>query len=130
MEILQTVQKNYAILGISPPHHSNQRLSFNKKVLFGFLSIGSLIFSQAMFIFYVASGFMEYMDSICAISATIVVFICFATIVLRKTKLFEMIENIKKQIGASKATNLRFSNYTIETMKMLSRKSETKKIEK
>lgn len=111
MKLFQVVLKKFAILGIHPSHQSNQRLSLNKKELFGFLSIGSLIFSQTMYGFYEANGFMEYMDCICATSATMLVFVCLATMVIRKTKLFEMLDYMERVIEASKAIfNLLFLN--------------------
>lgn len=103
MKLFQVVRKNYAILGIHPSHQSNQGLSFNTKELFGFFLIGGLISSQAMYISYVANGFTEYMNCVCAISATMVVFVCFATIVIRKAKLFKMVDYIERLIDTSKA---------------------------
>lgn len=48
--------------------------------------------------FHVASGFMDYMDGICATSATIFMLIAFAAIVFRQTTLFKSIGSIKKLI--------------------------------
>lgn len=103
MKVHEAVRQYYAILGISPSHQSNQKYPFSNGVLFGFSSIGSLITSQFLYMFYVASSFMEYMDSMCAIGATAVVFVCFATIVSRKNVLFKSIDGIEKLIDTSES---------------------------
>lgn len=102
MKILRTVQQNYAILGISPSNQLNQSNPFNKRVLLGFLSFGSVIASQSVYIFHVDNGFMEHMDWICSISATVIQFGCFATIVFSKTTLFACIARTENLIDSSK----------------------------
>lgn len=101
MKILRLVQKNYAILGISPSHNSNQRSRFNGRVLFGFSLFGCVVVFQLVFMFHMDGGLMEYMDAICSISATILMFICFVAIVLKETTLFESIDSIEKLIDTS-----------------------------
>ena len=106
MKIFQTIQKQYAMMGISPTHPWTQKSLFNKKIAFGLLLFAYCIVSQMVFILHVASGFMEYMEAICSSSATVIMFICFVAIVLRKTKLFESIENIEKLIDTSEPNHL------------------------
>lgn len=101
IKILKTVRRNYAILGISPTHQSTQKYPFDGKVLFGFLLFGCTIILQLAYIFRVASGFMEYMECICENSGTIVMFIAFATIVLKLNLLFESIDDIENFMDSS-----------------------------
>lgn len=98
MNLLQIVEKNFATLGLSP---SNQIYPINGKVLFGFLVFECTTVSQFMYIFNVANGFMEYMEVVSATSGTIVMFICFVTIMARKTTIFESIDDINKLINTS-----------------------------
>lgn len=107
MKIFKIVQKNYATLGISALHRSNQKYSFNGRLLFGFLSHGFFIISQFVYIFNVTDGFMEYMETICIISGTILMFICLMTIVFKRDLLFEVIDNIEKFIE----TSVQYSRY-------------------
>lgn len=51
--------------------------------------------------FHMDGGLMEYMDAICSISATIIMFICFVAIVLKETTLFESFDSIEKLIDTS-----------------------------
>lgn len=67
-------------------------------MLFGFLLFACLISSNLVYIFQVADGFMEYMESICATSASMIIFVCFAAIARRKPTLFKSIENTEKFI--------------------------------
>lgn len=99
MKIFQTVRKHYAIMGISSP--SDQ--SASEIVLLGFLIFGCSFASQFMYIFRVASGFMEYMECVSSLSAGGIIFVSFAAIVFRKRTLFESIDNIEKLVDSSKA---------------------------
>lgn len=105
MKILKLLQRSYAIMGISPSkvslNQSTQKCPFNGRIIFGFLLYGCVILSQFMYIFYVANDFLDYVESIIATTSTIIMFICFAAMAPRKTKLFESIENIEKLIDMS-----------------------------
>lgn len=101
MKIFQIIQRHYVALGVSSANHSTQKYRFNERVHFGFLSFACVILSQLVYICDGASGFMEYVICICSTSGTALIFISFATIVCRKTTLFECIDNIEKTIDAS-----------------------------
>lgn len=104
IKIFQTIQRQYEILGISSTNQSNQKYSAEKRVFHGFLLFGCLLASQFVYIFHVASGFMEYVNCTCSIFATSIMFVCFAAIVCRKTTFFESIDNIEKFIKTSEST--------------------------
>lgn len=101
LQIFQTVQRQYAILGISSSHQSNRKYPFSERVLFGFLLFGCNIVSHAVYIFHVADGFMEYVECICVTSGSILIYIGFAAIVLGQTAIFETIDKIGKLIDTS-----------------------------
>lgn len=104
MKIFQTFQKQFAILGISPdPNHSNRKYIFNEKLIFGFLLLGYMIVSQFVYIFYEANGFMEYVESICATSASTIVLACLANTVFRRALIFESIDNMETLIDTSRS---------------------------
>lgn len=99
MKIFQTVQKQYAIVGIESSSPSNQwiqKCPFNERILFGFLLFGCLILLQFVYLLHVASSFMEFMVAACSTSASITMFTCFAAIVYRKSTLFDCIVNGEK----------------------------------
>lgn len=98
MKIFETTQKHFGILGIRP---SNQDHAFNKRILFGFLLFGCFVPLYIVYIFHVADDFMEYVESICVISANIVTFICLSAVVLQRNVIFESIESIDKLIAFS-----------------------------
>lgn len=95
MKIFEIVRRQYATLGISSS-------SFDIRMLCGFLVFGYVIVSHFLYIIYVTSGFMEYVNSINSTSATIVTSTGFAAIVFRRATLFESIDSIEKLIDASK----------------------------
>lgn len=101
MAIFETIQKQYAILGISPSNQSIQPNPFSERVLFGFVLFACDFVLKIMYIFNVASGFMEYLQSICTTSGTVITLVSFAVIVFRKSKVFESIENFRKLIYTS-----------------------------
>lgn len=106
MKIFQTIQKQYATVGISPSNPSTRDLPFNGRILFGFLLFGCLILLQLMHIFYVASGFLEYVVCVSTTCGTVIVLVCFGAIVFRTAVLFEGIEKIEEVIDKSKAVLL------------------------
>lgn len=104
-EIFQTLRKQYALLGISnaPVQSESYNLS-KKKLVFGFLLFGCNIAAQIVTIFHVASDFMERVNSISVSSGLIIIFVCFAATVFRKTSLFDSIDSIEKIIDSSEST--------------------------
>lgn len=109
MKILRTVQKNYAILGISPSNKSNKIYPFSIRIILGLLFFGCLFVLQLVYFFYEASNFMEYMECIGSIYATVALTVCLLATVYRNAKLFESIVSTEKLIDTSKfALNLLF----------------------
>lgn len=103
MEIFQRAREQYGILGICS---SNQ--TFNKRIvlcciLIGCCSIVSLIVDIA----YVANSFMQYLDCICTLSATIIIIIGYVSMVFRRTTLFDGIDKIEKLIDTSEIHDLK-----------------------
>lgn len=101
MKFFEIVQWHYSTLGISSTHQSNQKHPFNGRILFGFLLSLCIFASGLMYIFHVATGFMGYMVGICTLSGHIVIYICFATIIFKRAKVFEIIDRLEKLIDAS-----------------------------
>lgn len=104
MKVFQIIRKHYESLGINSSlqmSQTSQRFPFNEKILLSILSFGCIIVSHIVYIFYVASGFMEYVECICTTCGSIITFICFATIAFKSNKLFKVIDNIEKFIVTS-----------------------------
>lgn len=107
MKFFQTVRKQFAVVGISSTSdQSTQKYPYNEKVLLTFLTYGCTLVSQTVYIFCVASGFMEYMECVSALFAGTIIFVCFAAIVFKKRTLFESIDDIEKLIDSSKANSI------------------------
>ena len=97
MKILQTVQANYAILGISP-EHSIRPISLNKKVLMAFLISCISITSCIVYFVHVANNFREYIQCITTISAIVIFTICFGAVAFQMTELFDNIDCMENVI--------------------------------
>lgn len=110
MKIFRTIQKQYAVLGISASEQLIQKYAVSGKELVGFLLFGCLIISQLIYIFRVANGFMEYIVCICSVSGGIIVFVCFAAIVFEKVTVFACIDSIEKLIDISKRRSYSSTN--------------------
>lgn len=104
VKIFQVIQRHYADLGICSSSNQliTQKSPFNGRLLFGFLLFGYFLASQLVHIFCIANGFLEYMEGVGAISATILVIIVLMAVVFRKTTIFKCIEDIEKLIDTSK----------------------------
>lgn len=92
MRIFNTVRNSYAILGISS---SNQSMKDLLLVLFIFLLYAFNFVSLYVYIFYVASDFMEYIEIANWSSGSVIIFVCFVAIVFRKGKLFKAIDDME-----------------------------------
>lgn len=102
MKIFKIIQKQYAILGISSLQQSTQKYQTDRRAIVGFLLFGCNVVSHFVYIFHEANGFMEYMEGVCATSATIMISVSFATMFFKRTLLFKSIDNIEKLIETSK----------------------------
>lgn len=102
MKIFQTIQMRYATLGIRPTNPSDRTYPFDLRIFLGFLPLGYTCVSQIVIIFHVANGFTEYIENICTLFTYIRALVFFVPILCKRTKLFEIIENMEKFIDASK----------------------------
>lgn len=94
---------NYVLMFIAPiDQHLFIRRNLDRSVWFSTI-FGWMIVSQFVYMFRVASGFLEYMVCICSISASLIVFVSFAAIAYRRATLFESIDEIEKLIDSSKS---------------------------
>lgn len=103
MNIFEVFQRHYASLGISPSDRSTHEWPFNERVLFGLSFFACSILLQLVHVFYVANGFIDHMVSICTASASAAIFVSFAGIVFKQSKLFECIDSIEELIKASES---------------------------
>lgn len=102
MKVFKMVQRHYAVLGISPPpNQSIYKFPIDGRVFCGFFLFGCLFLSQIVYIVHVADGFMEYMKCACETSTTVIISICFAAIVCRRTLLFQSLDNCRKLMDTS-----------------------------
>lgn len=102
MKIFQFLQTQYAIVGIVPPSDQSSKLNlFARRIVCNSLLCFTIV-SQFVYIFYVANDFMEYVECVCAFSASTILFVWFLAIVHREATLFENIDSIEKLIDTSK----------------------------
>lgn len=102
MKILQTVQNNLEILGISSIQ--SKQAFCNGKVLLCLLLCGLLIVMNCVFLIDVAQSFKEYTDSIYITSVSVAVFSSLVFFIGKMSKLFEMIDSFEKIVDESKYT--------------------------
>ena len=95
MKIFQTIQRNYAILGISPEQLTHPKFLFNGKMLMCFLFSIFYMLSSFAYIFYVATTFEQYIECITTAFGGIIISICIGAVVFKMNKLFEIIKNVE-----------------------------------
>lgn len=95
MKIFQLIQSYYELMGISSWQQSTKKHSLSKRALFGFILLELCIVSHFLYMFYVANGYMEYVECISTTSGSIITFVCFATIAIKSDILFKIIDNIE-----------------------------------
>lgn len=96
MKVLQTVQNNLEIIGISSIQ-SKQKI-YNRKALLYLLLCGTLIIMNCVFLIDVAQSFKEYTDSIYITSVSVAVFFSLLLLISRMANLFELIDNFEKLV--------------------------------
>lgn len=104
MKIFRTVQKQYAIIGVSPSNQALRKYPFDERVLSVFLSIASYVILQCVYMFHGANSFMAQVECICSLFGAIMIFACFAAIEFRETTLFQSIGNIERLVDTSKTS--------------------------
>lgn len=96
MKIFQSIQNQFAILGIS----SEQQI-LNRKIVFGLTLLGMCIVLQCAATFQPANEFKEYIDRVNMTSTTIIAAIIFAVVIFNIKNLFEIINMFEKLINDS-----------------------------
>lgn len=100
MEVFKTLKNNLIVLGISLKQ-SMQARPLNGRIALGSITIGLSVLSHAAFLLNVADGFTEYIQSIYWFSATLLIAVSFANIVLKMTKLFKFFDNLDQFVNES-----------------------------
>lgn len=103
MKIFETVLTNFVILGISSDQ-SIRKHPFNTKILMIFVVLGLTTFLHVMHVIYVASSIKERMESITATSGSLIISICFFTIVFKMRTVFDCINSFEDIIAMSEWT--------------------------
>lgn len=101
MKVFQIVRKYYEIMGISPANQSPQTRLFSGRVLFGFLLFGYCIVAHFLYIIYLASGYMEYVECVTTTSGSIISFVCFAAVATKPNILFKIVDSAEGFIADS-----------------------------
>lgn len=91
MKLFQTVQRNFAALGI----RTNQP-KFNKNLAKSCFIYYFSFFMSIRFLFFEAKTFLEYTSSIYLTTALLVIFTYFTIFILKLEKFFELIDNLEK----------------------------------
>lgn len=102
MIIFQAIRRDLTMIGIQPAT-STRIISFNAKLLSGFLVCLLGITSSALFLIYSAVILMEFMQCFCILTALISLFLTFSSVVLQNKRLFNYIETMEELINKSKS---------------------------
>lgn len=103
MKLFQSVQENFATLGITR-EQSIRNNPFNARMLAAFSTYILMIASIAVFFFHDANTFWEYTNNIYNLSAIILIFISFVTVVFNMRKCFALIDSCAAVVAKSEWT--------------------------
>lgn len=101
IKIFHTIRGHLTKLGIKPTP-STRFISFNGKLLLGFLFFVFLITTCALFLIYLAKNIVEYMQCVCIFTALFEIGLCFSAIVVQRRRLFSYIRTMEKLVNKSK----------------------------
>lgn len=106
MKVFQILSRLCATLGITPSNQSQRKFPFSQRTLIGFLLFGWTIASHLIYIFYVASAYMEYVECICTATGSFITFVCYIAIISESNTIFAVINRIEGFIETSKKNSL------------------------
>lgn len=101
MKILTTVQKNFALIGISAKQ-STQNNPFNAENLIVLLILCLTLITNVMNLIYEADNFKDYTISVFSCSTMIVAILIFVMILARMRHLFDFLKQAEQIINKSK----------------------------
>lgn len=99
MKIFQSLQINYALVGIIPPHQNRKHRIFNRKNTIALLMYFQIFAQCCAFLLVEAKTFNEYAESFCLTTAMLTAGSNFAIIVWKSKKAFQLIKNYENLIG-------------------------------
>lgn len=100
MKLFQTIQRKFAILGISPDQ-SIQNCPFNQEIILVYIIYGSACIMSNVYLFHEAQNFEEYTNNIYITTAATMLLFFFTIIINKMANLFEFIDNVEKLIDSS-----------------------------
>lgn len=101
LKAFKTIQKNFAMIGISPKLAA-QSYPLNARVSLGLLlGILGMTFI-CVYTFKDANTFFEYTQSVCQLSIGLLIFSALAILILKVEKLFEFIDRCDSILNAGK----------------------------
>lgn len=101
MKVLQTVQKNFAVLGINPKRINPKQSKSDGKIVMTWLILSLATTSSAIFLLVEAKTFQEYTNNIYSTSAGAVLATTFTIVIFKMEKLFESIDSLEDIIDKS-----------------------------
>lgn len=100
MEIFQSIQKNFAILGIDRKQLTEKRNTNDKNLLSLFLH-GFFTIAYFLYLVRIANNFREYAAGIFETSAVLICGVSMIIIVRTMPKWFKLIDNLEEVINCS-----------------------------
>lgn len=102
MEILQTLRKYFALVGITENASIRKQWIIGKRVII-LITFSSSVTANTIFFFYEAENFEEYTNCIHSIFTMIVCGIEFLLLISKTEKLFDFIKHFEEIIKKSKS---------------------------
>lgn len=115
MKIFQTIQKKFALVGISKAPAA-QSESFNWRLLMSFISLYSEFITILLYIMLEAETFAEYIQLAFLLSLTVQITFDLSIIIIKTKKMFELIDHFESIINTSKHHRYQLYRFQLKTI--------------
>lgn len=102
MKLFKSIQKHFAVVGISS-RHANQKHLLNAKNVTATIIFGLTFTVKAMYLVHGAEQFEEYIAALFVVTALVSITVCFAIFIWKMPNVFQLIDTFEKTVNESKS---------------------------
>lgn len=102
MKIFRQIQRNLAVMGLTPNQQHNDRLKLNFRQTIFVVVCAINVNLMSSYAFFVANDIGEYMDVILSLIGVVTIAIAFMSIIYKNDKGFDTIKLLEKELIVSK----------------------------
>lgn len=102
MKYFQTIQKNIAVLGLTPRQLQSNHPQWNLRQIFCTIKYSYNTIAMGIYVFFEADRVEEYMESMFSLTACVAVEAAYISFIFKSDKLFNTFELVSEELTRSK----------------------------